>query len=214
MSRFKNGALAIALAAFPGMAQAGTSTATGAASLNIVNQCSVAGANVDFGTFTANDTIADVTAVNGRWDMTGGGVLYTIGTRGIEYAEWGSVTCDNGTPYSITIHGTGNYLSTPNAVQFIWQNQSGSRVGLVMDILVKKVGSDIAPDTEMEYPGAGTIVSRQPVAGIGTGAPQPIRGSAIFNFLGVGDATGTYYVQSEKLVPGAYTDTLTYTLNF
>ena len=85
---------------------------------------------------------------------------------------------------------------------------------MVMDILVKKVGSDIAPDTEMEYPGAGTIVSRQPVAGSGTGAPQPIRGSAIFNFLGVGDATGTYYVQSEKLVPGAYTDTLTYTLNF
>lgn len=214
MNYFRSAAI-ILLAAIPTIAHAGTSTDTGTASLNVINQCSIAGSNVDFGTFTSNDTIADVTAVNGRWDIAGSGVVYTVGSRGIEYAEWGTVTCDNGVPYSITIQGTADNWAAPNGIEFVWQNQSGSTVGMVMDILVKKLGNETVPDSEPEYPGAGTIISRQPVAGVGTGTPQQIRGSAIYNFYGVSvkipDASD---VLSEKLVPGSYVAPLNYTLTF
>jgi len=45
--------VAAAAAALPGVAQAGTSTATGTAVINIVSQCAVTGANVSLGSYTA-----------------------------------------------------------------------------------------------------------------------------------------------------------------
>ena len=94
MNRFVSRiACAAALLATPGLAHAGTSTATGSASMNVLNQCSVTGANVNLGTFTTNNTWADVGSQLGYW----GEAMYSYGSQGASYANFGSVTCDAGT---------------------------------------------------------------------------------------------------------------------
>jgi len=94
---------ATALVALPGAAQAGTSTDTGAASMTVINQCSVTGANVNLGTYTTNQTWDDIGKVLGRnYGDTG----YSPGTLGQEYVNFGSVTCDTATPYTLYINGS------------------------------------------------------------------------------------------------------------
>lgn len=52
--------VAAALVALPGMAQAGTATATGTATLTVINQCTVTGATVNLGSYTTSNTWANV----------------------------------------------------------------------------------------------------------------------------------------------------------
>lgn len=68
-------------------ASAGTSAATGAATLNIVNQCTVTGANVSLGTFLTTDTVQAVANQNGYQDSTT--YDFVPGTNGIGTVHMG-----------------------------------------------------------------------------------------------------------------------------
>lgn len=193
----KAGIAAAALVAMPGMAIAGTSTATGAANFSVISQCSVAGNTVNVGTYTTSQTWNDVANELGKWVTS-----YTSGTKGGEYLTWGSVTCDNGVPYTLAIRGSSVHVQVPSGLQFT-QNGKIIRMGLY----VKKVGNTVIPDF---YPGSGRPMGDgRNVGSTGTGAPQQVLGSVTFN-ANASDALLT----DTLAVPGAVSDTLTYTLNF
>lgn len=203
-------ALAVALIAAPGLAHAGTSTATGSANFNVINQCSITGATVNLGTYTSSNTVGDVAADLGGVDLN---FDYIAGNRGVEYANWGTVTCDIGTPYTVEITGTNSNPEdyATGAIQFNWVDASSQQKSMKFQAVVKKIGDDIVPDNFEWWPGAGAIVSiyfRSKAAGVGTGLPQEIRGSAVY------DQDASQGIRTDLLKPGTYTDTLTYTLNF
>lgn len=194
-------ALAIALTALPGVAHAGTSTATGTASLTVINQCAVTGASVNLGTFAAGSTWADVAASLGRSDS---GSNYTAGSNGQEYLNFGSVTCDSGAPYTLTIKGTA--MGTAGAIKL---THNGKVVTLLPG--VKKLGGNSVSDSNVTFGGTGGQVWQTPLAGTGTGTAQPLLGNVTLGF----SATGTTALATDSLgVAGTATDTLTYTLNF
>ncbi len=88
---------------------AGTDTATGTATMSVINQCTVTGANVSLGTFRTTDTLQTVVDQIGYQD--GANFNVVVGTNGIGTVPLGSVTCDNGTPYTITMESNGWYGS-------------------------------------------------------------------------------------------------------
>jgi len=193
------------LAALPGLAHAGTSTATGTANLNVINQCSVSGATVNLGNYTTSQTVGDIAASLGLMDY---GPVYTAGSRGQDYLTWGTVNCDSGTPYSLSIQGTAVISHSPGGVYFEWRDAQNSRYTAVLDIYVKSIGSTTVADSVAAAPGAGARANVTPAAGIGTGAPQLVKGSAVWNY----DASMSQLYDS---VPqGSLSDSLTYTLNF
>lgn len=196
----KVGISVAALVAMPGVAIAGTSTATGAASFNVTNQCSVTGATVNLGTYLTSQTWADVAAELGLWNNA-----YTVGTRGQEYLTWGSVNCDAGTPFSLNLRGTSTHPWVPGGLRF-----AISGVEVHLNPYVKKVGQTTIPDSPGGILGAGASVggTSTPATAVGTGASQEIRGSLTYNATASGNLT------SALTATGAYTDTLTYTLNF
>lgn len=193
-------ACAAALLATPGLAHAGTSTGTGAASMKVVNQCSVTGANVNLGTFTTNNTWGDVGAQLGYFD----GVSYNFSSQGASYANFGSVVCDAGTPYTLLIKGTST-SSYNGGVQFTINGKTVKAL-----VRLKQIGAINLPDIG-SFAGLGTLVSQIAASGTGTGSAQALMGNVGFDFApGNGDVS-----PSEKLaVAGTYSDTLTYTLNF
>ena len=189
------------LFAVPGMAVAGTSTATGAASFNVTNQCSITGATVNLGTFTVNQTWGNVGAELGMASASG----YTVGSRGVEYLTWGSVTCDNGTPYTINIKGT---ATNQNAITLRVNNKTA-----MLHPFIKKIGAiAIADNNAGITPNAGARADHTfLVSGAGTGAAQAIVGNALLALVHGGT---TITVADQLAITGSYTDTLTYTLNF
>lgn len=192
--------VASALVAIPGMAIAGTSTATGTASFNVASQCSVTGASVTLGTFTTTQTWADVGAELGTQGGPGG-TVFTAGTKGFTPFNYGSVTCDAGTPYSLTIRGTGPTntmrMSVNGKVAFL-------------PIFIKRIGVTNMPDTNAVAVGAGTQ-NNAAIAGTGTGTAQALLGSALIAY----SVGGTTAAPADPLgAAGSFTDTLTYTLNF
>lgn len=191
-----------ALVALPGMAQAGTSTATGAASMNVLNQCSITGATVNLGTYAANQTWGNIGAALGKFDLDQY-FLYQ-GSKGKEYLNYGSVTCDNGTPYTFSIKGT-----LPDGAIGITINGKTARL-LPM---VFKLGGNLAQDNYWVDTGYQMNLAGQPLSGTGTGNAQSIVGHVIVE----NDANKVANVpaDSDALgVAGTYTDTLSYTLNF
>lgn len=208
MSNVQKIALAIALAAVPGIAHAGTSTANGTATLNVVNQCSVTGATVDLGTYTSNNTIADVAAQTGGYLED---YVYRAGSLGLEYANWGTINCDSGTQYSLVIQGSNPAGFGGGMIRFAWQD-AGVDKKMTFHVLVKKIGNNNVPDNFGPWAGAGSIANLPgnlgPVAGVGSGQDQAIKGSAVYDFLSSTEDS------TEKLKAGTYSDTLTYTLNF
>lgn len=205
LSNFKNlscAALAIAAMALPGIAYAGTNTATGAANLTVVSQCSVTGGAVNLGSFKSSDTWGDVSNLLGLYDPGG----YVPGTAGREYLNFGSVICDAGTPYSLTIKGSG-----PDGTVQLGVN--GKVVTFVTAF--KKVGNVVQTDNSTDFVGAGRVViyGNTPAAS-GTGTPQTVLGSATLITSGY-----TYYGTTAALTDtlgnsGAFSDTLNYTLTF
>ena len=188
------------LFAVPGMAVAGTSTATGAASFNVTNQCSVTGATVNLGTYLTSQTWAHVAAELGLWNNS-----YTVGTRGQEYLTWGSVNCDAGIPFSLNLRGTSAHPWVPGGLRFT----VGGAV-LHFNPYVKKIGQTTIPDSPGSPSGAGAYIGQTnaPATAVGTGGPQEIRGSVTYNAAASGN------LSSALTATGAFTDTLTYTLNF
>lgn len=201
--------LALALAMTPAVAQAGTTTVSIPVVMNVNPQCSVTGGMVNLGAYYSNQYWYQVADSIGYYlagfndGMSASGIRQ--GTRGWEYANFGSVTCDAGTPYTLLIKGTS---TTSNMIRL---NINGTIANFMPAI--KRLGGTVVPDN----PGANYINSGHqmyfgPMSATGTGAPQEMLGSAVI-MLNLGDEST---VRSNNLIGpnGSYTDTLTYTLNF
>lgn len=190
-----------ALAAMPGAAQAGTASATGTAAFNVTSQCTVTGANVNLGTFNVNDTWAIFGSQVGYW---ANGNVWKPGSSGFEYLNYGSVTCGSGTPYTLTIRGTGT-APTTYAIRLV----IGGKTAYLAPF-IKKVGATTLADNGTA-PNAGRMGwANAGVPGTGTGTAQSLLGSAL---LDLANSPGT--LDNDKFaVAGTYSDTLTYTLNF
>lgn len=189
-----------AIAALPGMAQANTSTATGTVSMTVLDQCSVTGATVNLGTYTANQTWGDVGAAVGSLD---GMYNFYPGSLGAEYLNFGSVTCDAGVPYTLSIRGTYSSFGEIG----IAHNSKRARFFPA----VKKLGGTVIADNWTS--GSGHVFQDgDDLSAVGTGSAQSLIGSAfMFNLASTWDAPS----DSDTLaVAGVSTDTLTYTLNF
>lgn len=189
---------ALGVLIFPCAAQAGTAAAVGTAAFNVVNQCSVTGETVNLGTFTVNDTWNDVASVHGSLKPG-----YTAGTLGLESLNFGSVTCNSGTPYTMQIKGTATTSS--NAMRFTVNGKT-----MAVFFHIKKLGGVVVPDNT-GLVGLGAQVHAGVLSGVGTGSAQSLLGHALFHFT----TPATTALATDKLgVSGTYTDTLTYTLNF
>lgn len=205
-------ALGLGLLALPGLAHAGTSTATGTASFNVVNQCSVTGTTVNLGTYTTSQTWGGVANTLGAYDYGG----YTAGTSGQEYINWGSVTCDAGTPYTLEIKGGSAHPYSPGGIVFL-RNElvpgSGDwDFGVHFNPFVKKIGATVIPDNDL--PGLGGYVGSIPAAAVGTGAPQAVLGSVTMNWTTSWATWTSGLSPTDQLKADSFSDTLTYTLNF
>lgn len=199
----KTALAAAAIAALPGAAQAGTATATNSANFVVTNQCSVTGAVVNLGSYTTNTTWGQVGASLGLRN----GPSFSAGSRGFEYLNYGSVTCDAGTPYTLSIKGTNTIGNAGTATMVL----NGKRVGLEMG--VKKLGGVTMADSSAAWPNTGHQIWATPLSGTGTGVAQPILGNMTVYVFSV--ASATWANAGDTLgTPGQYTDDLTYTLNF
>lgn len=195
----------VILIVLPEAAQAETSTASGTAVMNIINQCSVTGATVNLGSFTSSQTWGDVAASIGLMDF---GSAYTAGSQGQDYATWGSVTCDNGTPYTLSIQGSAVISYSPGGIRFAWKDAQNVNYTAVFDIYVKSIGGTTVADSVTAASGAGARANVTPAAGIGSGAAQVVKGSAVYNY----DASMSQLFDTVPV--GILSDSLTYTLNF
>lgn len=202
-SKMFKAACALCAAALPGMAHAGTATATGTATFQVVDQCSVTGATVNLGTYTTSQRIEDVAAELG--DMW---TAYTPGSRGQSYLTWGTVNCSNGTPYTLSIKGSSVEAPSPGGIQFAWTDAQNLEYRANFDIFVKSIGGVTVADSNGLAVGAGAKVNTDSASGTGTGADQTIVGSVAFNY---GASMSLY---STKLPAGTHVDTLSYTLTF
>lgn len=184
----------------PGHALAGTSSATGTAALTVVNQCSVTGANVSLGTYTVNQTWGDVGAALGLQDAS---FVYTAGSLGFEYLNFGSVICDAGTAYSLQIRGSG--------LGGMIRLTQGGKVSTFLPAVKKLGGTVLADSNNTFYPGTGAHVSANPLSATGTGAAQALVGNVVFALRGSGNTSTVSDVLGSA---GLASDTLTYTLTF
>ena len=206
MKTSKGSCLAIlALFAAPGAAHAGTATATGTANFNVVNQCSVTGTTVDLGTYTTTDTAEKIGQQLGYWDDDTLFEFFT-GSVGQGTMNLGSVTCDDGTPYSLRIQGNG-----PLALVGI-PLEPGT---LPMYTFVKTIGDITIPD-ETYTPGWGSLTDSvsDPITGIGSGSAQAIRGNIVASLFLHDFNPGALKRNQQLGAPGVYSDTITYTLTF
>ncbi len=191
-------ALAAAVAALPGAAYAGTSTATGTATLTVINQCSVTGATVNLGTFLSSQTWGNVASALGGFT----GTVFAAGSQGQEYASWGSITCDNAAPYNLRIRGTG----TAGGIKITLNGKTA-----IFSPFVKKLGGVVVADNNASIVGGGAQADTTGLSGTGTGAAQALLGSAVLTYAGTG---GTVLATDALGAAGTASDTLTYTLNF
>lgn len=193
-------AIAAAAIALPGVAQAaGTSTDTSTASFAVVSQCALTAANVNLGVFTLNQTWDEVAAVHGKYN----GTAYTAGTAGAQSINFGTVNCDTGLEYSLTIVGSsttaekGAVLTHGGKTMVLWPT-------------IKKIGATTVADNA-GWAGVGADASSKAVTGVGTGANQTILGALTLQMVtGKSTALGT-----DKLATaGVVQDTLNYSLTF
>lgn len=196
--------LALAAAAalcLPAAAQAGTSTDTKAANFTVLNQCSITGANIDLGTFTAQQTWGDLGASIGHLNV--GTNAYTPGSRGGASMKLGSVNCDWDLIYTLYIQGSSNDPQASKAIQLTVGGKTAP-----LRLYVKKIGGlDIGDEN---IPGRGISLGPDFIYWIGGAAPEDIEG----NVLLLTTAASTAQLTDKFGTPGTYADTLTYTLNF
>ena len=158
-------------------ATAGTDTATGTATMSVINQCTITGANVSLGTFRTTDTLQTLGDQIGYQD--GRSDQFVAGTDGVGTVLLGSVTCDNGTPYTITMDSTGAdgglEIQLPNGIIYLYP-------------MVKKIGDQVLPDGAPNLNGFGIWPTSAnlavysyttPVGTVANGAPQVILGNVV-----------------------------------
>lgn len=189
------------LGALPSAAHAGTSTATATVVMQVGSQCTVTGANVHLGSFKTTDTWATVGEKHG-YNFLG----FTSGTAGSESLNFGSITCDSGLPWTLTIKGTSSVLTATGAIKITLNGKVA-----VLYPAVKRIGAYTLSDSSSSLPGTGVQIWQTSAWGNGTGAPQDILGNVTvaFGILGV-TATPSTALGSV----GSASDTLTYTLTF
>lgn len=202
--------LTLALAIVPASAQAGTTTAVSNVAVELVSQCTVTGATVNLGSYRNTQYWREVAQSIGYYlaGMNDGLSATGIrsGTRGWEYANFGSVTCDAGLPYSLRIQGT---AADGGMIRL---NVNGT-IALFMPA-IKRLGGNVVPDNAApNYVNSGHHMYFGPMSGVGTGTAQEMLGSAVINLNLGAEST----VRSNSMLGGgggSYADTLTYTLNF
>lgn len=196
--------LALAFPAFCAapVVHAGTAEITTNATFQVIDVCSVQGRTVYLGTYSTQQTWGDVGRDLGYYDGINSyfdGVYqlagFNPGGKGYDYAEWGSVLCTKGVPYTLTMAGTaGSYIRFP-----------GNGYDVLFMPMVKSVNGQVLSDSSAQWPGQGRAVNLSGVNIDGTGDEQVFRGGAyMFHYADLG----------ERLTPGVKVDTLTYNLNF
>lgn len=189
-------ALPLALSAVPGAAHAGTTTDIATVVLNVVNQCTVAGATVNLGSYRTTDSWGTVAAALGSF----GTDPYVAGTLGQEHLNFGSVTCDAGVPYSLLIRGTGE-----NGLIRIAVNGKTA----ILEPHIKRIGG--VELTGGPFPGTGPDTVFSGAFADGSGTPQTILGNAP---IWTNHETATALLSDTLGVAGTYADALSYTLTF
>lgn len=200
IKNLSSAALAVAAISLPGAAIAGTGSATGAATMSVVSQCSVSGANIHLGTYLSTNTwftVGNATGIN----FNNG---YTAGSQGQEYLNYGSVTCDAGTPYTLSIAGTG----TSGTLKVTINAQVGA-----FQTAVKRIGGTVVTDSDAGFTGVGNIMTTRPLSATGTGTAQTVLGSVLLTSSGAGFGS-TNSLTAQLNQKGVFTDTITYTLTF
>lgn len=203
IGNFARAAVAVtALVALPGVAQAGTTTATANVTMQVGSQCTLTGANVHLGSFKTTDTWGTVGAKHGSINV----LTYSSGTVGKESLNYGSVTCDLGLPWSLSIKGT-NTGTYAGAIKITLNGKVS-----VMYPGIKRVGTVSQADTSsMSFPGTGVQAWNSNVTGVGTGTAQDLIGNITVSYSSTGvTATSTTALGAV----GSGTDTMTYTLTF
>lgn len=221
-------ALGLAAAILPFSAHAGTSTSTGTVSMIIEpSGCEVAGANINLGTYQANQTWYTVAR---RLGYITRDMQWVTGTMGDEYVNYGTVICDSGVPYTLAI--TGSASSSDNMgwlpVQGAVRLSFGNGVSVYLLQTVKTLDGKIVEHNN--WGGMGqTMTGGTTISGVGTGNVQQIRGHMVLsvdvnkNSPVYGSTTqipaGTPALESRIGAPdqmGTWIlmDTLTYTLTF
>lgn len=201
--KFAAALLLAGLAAVPGAARAWTTTVAFTATMEALNTCSVTGATVNLGAYRTTQTWGDIGVAMGYWNGT-----YVPGTVGQEGLDFGSITCDAGVPYTLSIRGTGaDRLGVSGFINLFHNGKAMSA-----NIFIKKLGGATMPDSSVTYSGAGTQVNYTSISGTGSGAPQELKGSAVMMY---GEPYTTGGVETQPLsLAGTIADNLTYTLNF
>ncbi|MFM5908801.1 MAG: hypothetical protein ACKOPO_14625 [Novosphingobium sp.] len=177
--------------------------------MNVVAQCEVTGANVSLGAYKTTDTVQTVADQVGSLVFSPWG--YTAGTAGIGTVQLGTVTCSNGTPFTVHLAGSGLYEAVEIAIP------AGS---IAMYPTIKKIGDTQLPDGGSWMHGFGKEAGPNgaPVDGIepgavATGTAQQIMGNTAV--LIQPTANYGYVAASTPLgTVGTYSGSWTATLNF
>lgn len=203
--------LGLAWALLPAGAQAAVSRDSVNVTFTITGQCTVKGGVVNLGTFTTSNSWADVARSVGYFLIGNNGALsgvgYTPGTRGVEYADYGTLTCAKDTPYDLNITGSG---ASSNMIRI----QMGTQIAVFIPA-IKRIGDTIVPNNGGPlYADSGHHFSIGDLSGIGTGQAQQLRGSAMINLNSGTESNLQFEPAAPKLLFGSYTDTLRYTVKF
>lgn len=190
-------------------ASAGTGTDTGTASMNVIGQCEVTGANVNLGTYTATDTVRTVADDVGELSFPT--YAYIAGSKGKGTVPLGAVTCSDGTPFTVTMAGSG-YLDSVEIVI------PAGRIAVFPTI--QKIGDTVLPSGGSWMNGLGKEAgpNSEPRDGvlpgaIATGSPQQIMGNTVI--LTQDTADYGYLAQSTPLgASGQYSGSWVTTLTF
>lgn len=194
---------AATFAALPGVAQAGTSTATANVTMQVGTQCVVSGANVHLGSFKSTETWGAVGAKHGSYVFN----VYTAGTAGKESLYFGSVTCDLNLPWTLTIKGTATGTGSVGGVKLTLNGNTA-----VLYPAIKRIGSVTLGDSMPGYfPTTGYQVWQNAAPGTGTGAKQDLYGNITLTYSALETTVSSTTTMG---VPNTATGSLTYTLTF
>lgn len=214
-------ALGLVAIASPFSARAGESVASGTVSMMInPGRCEISGQSIDLGVFQQNQTWRDVGERIGYINESN---LWVTGAMGDRYATFGSILCDAGMPYSLTITGSSSspdqvaWLPLKGAVRFSLQN--GRAVYLIPAVRTLD-GQEVVHNYDWNGMGQ-TMIEDRPLAGVGAGHPQAVVGHLILgtDLSALPDhsylpSNGGASLDERIGQSGMLSDTLTYTLTF
>lgn len=163
-------AFAAALIALPGAAQARTATATGTASLTVVEKCSFNGSNLDFGARISQEIRQKQVRLGGK-----------LRGSGAQQVEWGSVKCGADTLYSLSIQRLDPLDSSSEPIQIRWRDAKETKF-VALDVLIKSIGDAPAAVSSSAQPTGDTRANLIPTTGVSTGKLQKITAQLAYNY--------------------------------